>query len=130
MKSIVTTLLAAVCLLMYSCSKSETDTLPGDETSKHTQSRSREGGDDDDGPIILEITKDQNARPVAGALVSLTKNTEERYGYTDNAGHCQIQLPEQGHWNLTVVYQDNVFVNTRLNILDSFSYRIDTLQTE
>ncbi len=120
---IVLLLIAAAGLLMHSCSKSGTGDLPYPPDKPYF----KEGGEDDDRPIIITRIINFALQPIGGANVVLYSEHDTVSTYTDDNGMSEIPLPRFGSWHYSVRMHDEVYLNTNLLLTEPLYYRTDTL---
>ncbi len=124
LQSIVIATIASIAL--HSCSKNGNSDLPKYPQGTYSAPQKRDGGDDD-GPIIMEVTKDIQGSPLSGASVTWIKGTDTIKGSTDNAGECTSILSKLGQWRLKIDLAGFVCVQSTIDVTDSFAQHIDTL---
>lgn len=120
-------MLAAV--LLFGCSKYDSPQKPRPATHTHAPSspQKRDGNDDDDDPIIMEMTLDAAGNPLNGSLVTLINGTDTISGTTAQNGSCPLSLPRTGTWDLNVTHTGYITSARKINVTDSFTVHIDTL---
>lgn len=130
-------LMATAVILMTSCEKKEDIPSPAQEQKqgpvrpKSTQpSGLRDGGEDDDGPIIMHKVKNQANAPVQQASVLMVNGTDSLQLVTDNAGECTFSLPSYGNWQVKINHQAYQPEDTLINLSDSFSIKTSVLDQQ
>jgi hypothetical protein len=112
-------------LLILSCSKSKDNTQPQQTASMNVAHR--DGGEDDDRPIIIINHVNIENSPVSGSSIKLQIGNDVVTGTTDNSGVCSLSVPYLGQWNLSATNDGYVPINTTMVLVDSVTSRIDTL---
>jgi hypothetical protein len=117
-----------VSLLISSCTKANTTpSHPVHELEYSALAAAKEGGDDDDGPVIMELVSDVEGLPVAGAIVILTKNEDTVVAHTDDYGICISKLRVYGQWRLSITHPDYQSIDIMISVVTRESLRTDTL---
>ena len=88
----------------------------------------KEGGDNEDVPIIMGITVNVLGSPIPLCGYVFVNGTDTIAGQTSQTGNYTVQLTKSGQWGMTLSKADYVVVSRILDILDSFTYITDTLQ--
>lgn len=130
-------LMATAAILMTSCEKRDTIPAPAEEKqqspvrAKGTNNAAlRDGGEDDDGPIIMHKVKNQANAPVQQASVLMVNGTDSLQLVTDNAGECTFSLPSYGNWQVKINHQAYQPEDTLINLSDSFSIKTSVLDQQ
>lgn len=119
-------LIAIGSLLIYSCSKSNNPAQSITHAQKNTPLM--RGGEDDDLPIIIIKHINASYVPQSGSSITLTSGNDTLWGQTDVNGSCTIHLQHLGLWDMHAIHDGYIPINATLDIVDSISTRIDTLQ--
>ncbi len=123
-------LAALFCLLIFSCNKKSDPQLPivpARETTTQVSGYGS-GGDDDEPPILMEKAVTTGNSPLSDTHVAAIKGTDTISGITNSAGLCMLTLPQFGEWDLFIFHTGYTGINASVNIVDSLTQRIDTLQ--
>jgi len=118
-------------ILIFGCSKKkvlEEQSQLSQISNPNLIPQKKDGGDDDDDPIVMEVTKDADGNPIDGSFVIFFNGQDTLNGLTDVNGNCRFTLTHSGAWELSIYRQGYVCVNQQINIVDSFTTRIDTLR--
>jgi hypothetical protein len=119
--------LFAGCLLVAACHKENGNSgLPVPENGQ--TNLSKDGGDDDDFPIIMEVTLDTNGDPIDNSTVTFCSNQDTLTGTTGQDGSYTVKLPFSGVWYMYIVRNGYQPLEAHFQISDSFSVRTDTLR--
>lgn len=117
-------LIAAYGILVSSCAQKNED-LP--DPANKSKPLLRDGGDDDDRPIIITRIFNHEFDPVVGAHLIFEYDNYEVAAFTDSEGLAQVELPVSAWWTYKVKVSGETYINTYLFLRDSLTYRNDTL---
>ncbi len=127
MKLSIVALATAMLLFAASCTKSK-NVQPGIPTVVEAIHQAhKDGGDDDDLPITMEVVQDNNGFPEAGVFVEYSKGFDTIRGFTNAGGQYEVHLTSSGIWVISLKKPGRQCINTSANIVDSFSVRNDTM---
>lgn len=122
------TVAAVFSLFIFSCSKKIDSLPPTIPASEIMNPALGSGGDDDEPPIFMEKAVTASNSPLGGTHVAAISGTDTISGMTNSAGLCTLTLSHFGEWNLIIFHTEYAGINTSVNIVDSLTQRIDTLQ--
>lgn len=94
-----------------------------------TFANARRGGDDDDDPIIMHKVVRSNGTPIPLADVKMIdeNETDSIQLSTNLAGECTFTLPGNGIFHLKINSSGYQEIDTMINVVDSFSVRVNEL---
>lgn len=134
---LIVAFIAITTILMVSCEKKDTIPAPKQESSqeparpKNTSNPAlRDGGEDDDGPIIMHKVKTSSSTPVQQATVQMVNGTDSLQLVTNADGECIFNLPSYGTWQLRINRQGFQPADTVINLADSFTVRTSILDQQ